>query len=250
MVLVHGLGEHGGRYDMFAQTLSGRGFAVFAYDQRGHGRSQGARGHVDSFEDLLADFDAALADMADRLGQAPLPLVAMGHSMGALVVLSAIQRDPAQWAAAVLSAPWLATKAAVPGWKRALGGFLEGLWPGAPFSAPLNPEHLTRDPAMQRAKREDALNHTRISPRMFFETERAQERLREARGPYPRTLLLIPGADEVADPAVTSDWGTARAELGVETVALPGLRHEPLNEVEREDVYKTIGDWLDARLST
>ena len=250
MLLVHGLGEHSGRYQMFAETLSGRGYAVFAYDQRGHGRSRGSRGHIDRFEDLVSDFDAALSDMRDRLGHASLPTVAMGHSMGALVVLATIQRAPDPWVGAVLSAPWLATKAPVPAWKRRLGEMMEGIWPSAPFSAPLPPEHLTRDPAMQRAKREDPLNHARISPRMFFEVERVQEMLRAGWGPYPPTLLLVPGADPVADADVSAEWGAARADWGVETVGLPGLRHEPLNEVEREDVYKTIGDWLDARLPT
>ena len=250
VLLVHGLGEHSGRYDMFAGSLSGRGYAVYAFDQRGHGRSEGPRGHIDQFEDLISDFQLAKSDMSDRLGHADLPMVAMGHSMGALVVLAALQRDPQAWTAAVLSAPWLATKAPVPAWKRGLGERLEGVWPAAPFSAPLPPERLTRDLAMQRAKLEDPLNHSRISPRMFFETERVQEALRESSGPYPPTLVLVPEADEVADPQVTSEWGSSRASAGVELVTLPGLRHEPLNEVEREDVYKTIGDWLDHRTTS
>ncbi len=249
LLLVHGLGEHGGRYHEFACSLVDRGVAVYAYDQRGHGRSEGQRGHIDRFDHLLADIDSACHDLASIPALASLPRLVMGHSFGGLVVLAALHRGLGPWTAAVLSAPWLATKAPVPAWKRFVATRLEPFWPNAPFSAPVSPESLTADRKMQEAQRADPLNHSKVTPRLFFETERKQAEVLASQGLLPATLVLVPEADPLADPAVTADWATRRSGAGVELLRLPGLRHEPLNEIGRRDVYRAIGTWLDRFIS-
>ena len=137
LLLVHGLGEHSGRYEAFAKALSQAGTSVFAFDLRGHGLSPGPRGDVDAFPRFLED----LLGMEEEMGrQIPggLPRFLMGHSLGGLICIRRLQVFRGPYAGAVISAPWLAT--AMPGWVRRLGRFLGLALPGVPLPAGLNPE--------------------------------------------------------------------------------------------------------------
>lgn len=249
VLLVHGWGEHAGRYEVFAGGLAGRGYAVFAWDLRGHGTSEGPRGHADRFEDLEEDLGRARLEAADRVREPGLPVVLFGHSLGGLIVLRTLQRDARGVDAAVVSAPWLATAVPVPSFKRRAAGLLDRVWPSLGVPTGTRPEALTRDPAMIRAHREDPLNHTRLSARLFFEVERVQAETRAAAGPAGLpVLVVVPEADPLVDASVTTAFAEARRGGGVERLGLPGLRHEPLNEVERDEVARSIGRWLDAHV--
>ncbi|MEZ4414160.1 MAG: alpha/beta hydrolase [Gemmatimonadota bacterium] len=249
VLIVHGWGEHAGRYEMVAGTLTGRGLAVFAYDQRGHGRSEGARGHVDRFDDLVADLGRARDEAADRIGEPGITWVTLGHSLGGLVVLRALDTGLVGVAAAVISAPWLATAVPVSPLRRRLAEALDHVWPSVGLPTGTRPELLTRDPRMIREYREDPLNHSRMSPRLFFEVERTQAHVLQM-PPLVRvpTLMLVPEADLLVDPATSIAYAEKRAGHGMELLRLPGLRHEPLNEVEREDVLRQVGSWMDGAL--
>jgi len=249
LLIVHGLGEHSARYDVFAGGLAGRGFAVFGYDHRGHGRSGGQRGHVARFDDFVRDLGVAFLH-AREVWPGDLPTGWIAHSMGALVALRYLQEETGDLPdCAVLSAPWLRTKERVSPLLRRVAGVLDRVWPNAPLThRAADPSRLTRDPRMAEAWRADPLVHSKVTPRLYFEAERAQRRVLEQDQPYSIPLFfLIPTGDPVVDARLSERY--ARSLGGdVRILELPGLRHEPFNEVEREEVYAEAANWLEERL--
>lgn len=244
VLLAHGLGEHGGRYDELVRALGDRAIQVHALDHRGHGRSGGQRGHADRFDDLVRDFEAFRAAVWPATG----PVFVLGHSMGALVVLRHLQEHPdVRWEGAILSSPLLGIALRPPRWKTALSGVLSRLLPRLSFHNEISPDALSADPGYAAAWRADALLHQRVTPRMYTEIGRAMQRARAA-PPLPMpVLVLAPGADRVVDPRAVAAW--AAAQGGAATLAAyPGFRHEALNERERHRVLADVLAWIDARI--
>lgn len=244
IVVVHGLGEHAGRYGELAAHLSARGLDVLSWDQRGHGRSEGRRGTVRSFAHFLEDLDRVVALARQTPGGNGDPFL-LGHSLGGLIVLRWLQTRKPAVRGAVISAPWLGTAIEVPLWKRVASEVLRRIAPDLTLPNSVRPELLTRDEQKREEYLRDPLVHHRISPRLYHEVLRAQRRTLEARLPSDIPLLfLVPGADRVTDTALTERW--ARKLAGrVRVDVLPDSRHEPLNEVDREVVYRKVGTWLD-----
>lgn len=250
VMIIHGLGEHCSRYEVLAGGLAGRGFAVFGYDHRGHGRSEGQRGHVSRFDVFVQDLATATL-RAREIWPGDVPMGWVAHSMGALISMRYFQEQPGDLPdCAVLSAPWLRTTTPISPLLRRVARVLDRVWPGAPLSNnQADPFRLTRDPAVAEAWVADPLVHPRVSPRLFFEAERAQRLVLERREPFPIPLFfLIPTGDPVVDWKLSEQYATS---LGGDTkvLELPGLRHEPFNEIEREEVYAETGTWLEQRLN-
>jgi alpha-beta hydrolase superfamily lysophospholipase len=244
VLLVHGLGEHSGRYEAFARSLAETGTSVFSFDLRGHGRSPGPRGDVDAFPRLLEDLIGMESEMA-RLIPVGCPWFLMGHSLGGLICLRRLQVFKGPFHGAIISAPWLA--AALPDWIRSIGRFLGVILPTVPIPAGVSPERLTRDPEMMKAWKEDPLIHTRITGRFFREAEREQRRARVS--PLPEgfpTLFLVPTDDPVVQSPVTIAFAKGIVGKGAHVEILEGRRHEPLNDIGRDEVYRVVIDWLAA----
>lgn len=248
VLIVHGLGEHAGRYAHVGRALAERGLSVLAYDQRGHGESGGRRGHLSSFEVLVEDLHQ-VRSAAERGGSPEEPLFLYGHSMGGLVLIRYLQSYRPGTPGVVLSAPWLETAVEIPWWKRAAVDLLRRLAPDLALKTEVEPELLTRDPAMQRAYEEDPLVHHRISTALFDHVREAQGRaLAEGLPASTATLVLAPGADEVTDVKVTEEWAEALGGDDVEIWRLEEARHEPHNEPDRAALLQRIADWMDARV--
>lgn len=246
VVVVHGLGEHAGRYEILARALVAGGYSVVAYDQRGHGLSGGARVYASRIGQLADDLSAVLASPAGSGG--PGPPFAFAQSMGALVLLRYLQtaRSPVP-AGVVLSAPWLGTAAPVSAWKRLLGIALRYVAPRWPVPTGLDAGALTSDEERQRNFLEDPLVVHAVTAGLWDAVGSAQaEALAHGAGLGVPALVLLPLADSVADVATTEAW-LGRAGSGVRVARLPGLRHEPHNEVARGEVFHLILDWLDGR---
>jgi alpha-beta hydrolase superfamily lysophospholipase len=245
VLLVHGFGDHAGRYPDLVRILGERGYAVTAYDQRGHGASEGRRGHAARFELFLTDLDVVWADAASGLDA---PLFLYGHSFGALVAMRWLQTRPTRPAGVVLSAPWLATAIGVPRWKLWAAAVLLRIAPSLTIPSGSNvPEYLTRDPERIAAYWVDPLRHHVISARFHAGLSSAQEAV--SAEPLPAgvpTLLLVPGADLLVDAAATLHWARVHGR-GVEVRVREGGRHEAHNDVGREAVLHGVADWLDTR---
>jgi alpha-beta hydrolase superfamily lysophospholipase len=245
VVVVHGLGEHAGRYRVLAEALVARGYAVLAYDHRGHGKSQGARGHVSSFDVYLQDL-ARVISFADEGLPGSGPAFLYGHSMGGLVVLRHLQAGHTTAPGAILSAPWLGTATPIPRWKLALASVLRRTAPWLAVPTSLDVEDLTSDLELQRAYLADRLVGHRISVGLFDAVQEAQARAL-AHGPVSMPMLvLVPLEDRITDQTLTLDWAPG-AGPQVQVLRLAGMRHEPHNERARVDVLVALADWLDAR---
>ena len=244
VVLVHGLGDHVGRYGDLVRVLVSRRYTVFAYDLRGHGRSGGRRGDVDRFDVHVDDLDVVWAE-AGRVLPETTPFL-YGHSMGGLVAIRWLQTRQPRLPGVVLSAPWLATALDVPRWKLLTASVLLRVAPGLTISsgAP-RPEFLTRDPLRGAEYRADPLVHRRISPRFHLEIGRSQAAARREGLPTGLpALAVVPGDDPLVDAEATLVW--AREQESGMDVRVRG-RHELHNDVDREEAVGTVCDWLDQR---
>ncbi len=245
VLLLHGLGEHSGRYRPLADALGRRGYSLFAFDLRGHGRSQGPRGEVDLFSRFLEDL-LAVEEVMDRQLGAGVPRFLLGHSLGGLIALRRLQTASAPFQGGILSAPWIGT--ALPEWLCRLGDLLGLAAPLLTVPSGLGAERLTRDPDMMKAWREDPLIHTRVTARLFREARRAQrEAWRMAHRLALPLLFLVPQDDHVARSSATEEFarGIVGGEVRVEI--LEGRKHEPFNDLGREEVFALVGDWLERR---
>jgi acylglycerol lipase len=244
-VIVHGLGEHGGRYQPFAESFTALGATVYAMDHRGHGRSGGQRGHAPSLNALLEDIDQVVVRARSESGG---PVVLVGHSFGGLLAIAYALRHQDHIDKAVFSAPLLKVKVKVPAWKRSLANVLPKVAPRMSLSNQVDADVLSHDPANARTYRSDPLVHDRITAGLYGDTiARGEEfiaRAAELRVPF---LLLHGRDDQIVDPAGSQRF-FARATAPDRAFCLyPGLYHEIFNEVDHEQVFQDIQSWLTQR---
>jgi alpha-beta hydrolase superfamily lysophospholipase len=244
LVVVHGFAEHSGRYDHMGQWFSSRGFAVHAYDQRGHGRSQGRRGHVERFDEYLDDLQLLLERVRDEHpGQ---PLVLCGHSMGGLVVASFLgQRKLPGLQAAVTSCAALALSPDLPRWRVWTARLLRSIAPRLHLSSGLDPEGLSRDPSVVRAYLEDPLVDRRMTMALGSELLQAVSRAEDWAQRVPVPMLLLHGeADPICPVRGSRDFHARVRAAGSQLRTYPGLRHEIFNEPEHEEVFQDVLEWV------
>jgi len=241
ILLVHGIGEHSGRYQHVGQFFAERGFDVAAFDNRGFGRSGGLRGHIDSFRVFLDDIEERLAERRS-IGA---PVILLGHSLGGLMVTDYLVSSRPQPDLAVLSSPALAAE--VPRWQRLAAPVFGRVRPKMFFPSEIDGDGLSRDVEVQRAYSEDPLLVAGATAGLGHETfvamQRAISKLDRLRVP---TYVLHGDADPVVPPTASEPL----AELdGVTRRLWPGLLHECLNEPEQNEVMAEIEAWLLAELA-
>jgi acylglycerol lipase len=247
VALVHGLGEHSGRYAHVASALTAAGYALVAFDLRGHGRSEGQRGHSPSWETLLDDIDALLRESATHFPGRPIFLY--GHSLGGNLVLSLILDRKPQVAGAVVTGPLLHSAFQPPAWKIKLGETLYSLWPTFALGNELDPNGLSHDPQVVRDYVNDPLVHNRVSARLGIDMLRAGEWALAHASELAVPLLLMHGAsDPLCSPQASQEFAQ-RAPHGVCTFQLwDNLYHEIHNEPEQNQVFQTMVQWLGGHL--
>ena len=253
VLVVHGLGEHIGRYAHVAEYLVAAGWGVVGYDQRGHGASSGPRGGLPADDSLLCDLGRVI-DVVQ--GDRTEPLVLLGHSMGGLVagryVAEGLASPPAPWwrrvDALVMSSP--ALDPGMSAVQKALLAVLGRLAPGLAVGNGLDPGWVSRDPAVVQAYRSDPSVHDRVTARLVrFIVDGG----RVVRDLAPRwkvpTLLLYAGADRCVAPRGSAQFASA-APVGVlQAHRFDGLAHEIFNEPERRQVLERLGQWLGAQFA-
>ncbi|HQY39267.1 MAG TPA: lysophospholipase [Giesbergeria sp.] len=245
VLLVHGLGEHAGRYHAVAHHLNAWGFAVRAYDQYGHGQSDGPRGGLNHDMRLLDD----LADMVDATrARTPegLPLVLLGHSMGGLVAARFVAMHLRPVDALVLSSP--ALDPGLNAVQKVLLATLPGVAPNLRISNGLDAQYLSHDPTVVAAYQADPLCHDRISARLarFIADGGPATVARAAHWSVP-TLLMWAGDDRLVQPAGSAAFAAAAPRGVVESRCFESLWHELFNEQDAAPVFAALRQWLDAR---
>ncbi|HKG20543.1 MAG TPA: lysophospholipase [Blastocatellia bacterium] len=248
VVVVHGLGEHSGRYLPLINYLVERDYSVTAYDHRGHGKSEGLRGHVEKFTDYEEDLDRVLNSVQGH-GRTRGTFI-IGHSMGGLVTLRYAAKNGSRLAGAVVSAPAIQIATKVPTGKLMVARIGAIIAPRSRVDNGIDPSILSKDPAVGRAYAADPLVNRLVSARWFAEITEA---MREARGIgslLTLPLLVLQGTGD----RLISEEGTKRLFENVgsndkELKLYSGYYHELFNEPEKWEIYKFVADWLDARAS-
>ncbi len=243
LVLVHGYGEHSGRYDHVGAWFAERGAAVHAYDHQGHGLSQGPRCHVRRFDDFLDDLEVVVERAREEAGDRPLFVV--GHSMGGLIVCAWARERRPQLRGLVVSAPALSSEA-VSGAKLALLRAVRFVLPTLSIESALDAEGLSRDPAVVEAYLADPLVHLKMTLSLGAELFGAMGRTAPGGADVAVPTLMLHGADDpICSPAASEAF--ARAVPDCRYRSYPGLRHEIFNEPEREAVFQDVQRWMEER---
>lgn len=247
--IVHGLGEHGGRYITVAAALTGAGIDTWSYDLRGNGGSGGRRGWVERWPVLHDDLEARLAALREQ--DPGRPLVLYGHSLGGLIATGYVLSDPPRPLPdlLVLSSPAFEDNLA--GWKRGLAGVLAKVVPNMKLANGVPAGSLSRDPGVDAAKVDDALCSDSSTIRFGAEAFAEQDRVKAAiaaidRMPVP--TYVFHGAD---DPLVPVDASAILEGKGNVTRRVHGgLRHECHHEPEHADVLAGVVAWIRANRAT
>jgi len=247
VVLVHGLGEHSGRYEALARQLVSWGFVVRGYDHYGHGRSDGPRGGLDHEARLVDDLAVVLNDTITRT-EVGVPLILLGHSLGGLVAANAVARERAKVDALVLSSP--ALDPGLSGFQKMLLGTLPRIVPNLRVDNGLKLQYLSHDASVIEAYRSDPLCHRKVAARLArFIADAGAETLQKAARWSTPTLLLWAGDDHLVSPAGSRGFAAAAPKNVVRAREFETLYHELFNETPAlaEPVLGALRHWLDAR---
>ncbi|MGD8625268.1 MAG: lysophospholipase [Anaerolineae bacterium] len=246
LAVVHGFGEYSERYHNLVDWFVPRGYAVHAFDLRGHGRSPGVRGHVDSFADYRADVRAFLDHVRRREPGRPLFLV--GHSQGGLIVLNYVLHDPSGLHGVVASAPALGQLPVSP-FLILLARTLSRLWPRLNLETGLDVHALSRDPAVVEAYVNDPLVHNTATPRLGTELMAAVDWTQAHAADLALPCLIVHGtADSLCLPETSQAFFEKITYPDRDRIDYEGYYHELFNEPDRDRVLADVYAWLEAHL--
>jgi alpha-beta hydrolase superfamily lysophospholipase len=244
------MGEHGGRYFHVPHYLQDVVDAVYCLDLRGHGRSEGLRGHVERFDCLADDVAHAVRrfeeQLRKRFGRAELHL--LGHSLGGHLVLRTLFLHPdLPLLSATASAPFLGIKAKVPAVKKLAAHALSRVWGSLQLSTGIDVSGLSRDKGVCDAYLEDRLVHDKMTPQFFTGMQAAfSDTLGREDGIRVPLQILVPLQDPIVDPEKSLAFFRGLKHRDKQLKTYPGFYHEPLNELGKEQVFADLADWIRA----
>ncbi len=243
VLIVHGLGEHAGRYAHVAAWLAERGFATLAYDHRGHGRSGGPKGVISAPTALADDLTTVVNTLRPKEGR----FILLGHSMGGAITAEFVARRIHSADAVILSSP--ALKARLSFFQRVQLAIGLAMTPGLALSNGLDATGIAHDPATVKAYLDDPLVHDRVSARLAKAILDAGDVALAAAPKWSTpTLLVYGGSDRLVDPAGSDAFAASAPREIVESKRFAALYHEILNEGElAAPVFARIEQFLDAR---
>jgi lysophospholipase len=238
LLIVHGMSEHGHRYEHVARFAAEQGWAVIIPDLRGHGRSGGAHTHIDDFSEYVAD----LRRVVEAVRLPPESTVILGHSMGGLIAARFMQEFPGSAAALGLVSPLLGLELSLSPLTIALGRILSVVRPQSRFYKRIAPENTTRNPEVLARRAQDPLIHPSVTAAWYFAMRAGLRAAWEAADRlFCPVLVMQAGADLVVDPAAAEPWLAKVASSDKTLRVFPEHYHELLNET---DWAHTLGDML------
>ncbi|MDZ4168371.1 MAG: alpha/beta hydrolase [Coriobacteriia bacterium] len=243
-VLIHGIGEHSGRYPNLVEPLARNGYAVWSFDQRGHGRSEGRRCHVDSWSQYLDDLDAFLDLVASELPDAPQ--VIYGHSMGSLIALDYLLERERALAGAIISGVALEPAGVSKPYLIAAAKTLSRLAPHVTADLKIDAADLSRDPIAVATTRADPMMMSRATMRWGAEGLAAVDRIKAKMSSVDLPLLILHGESDRLN--MSSAAQALYDSVGCEDKRIhiyEGAYHEPHNDYGHEQLVSDVVEWLD-----
>lgn len=245
LMIVHGLSEHGGRYEHVAEMIAPLGWNVIITDLRGHGRSTGVPTHVADFGHYLND----LSVVYNHFGLVPETTAMVGHSMGGLVATRFAQRHPDRLAALVLMSPLLGVAVRVPNLTIGMGRMVSVVAPRTRFRSRVRSSDTTCNPVAIERRAKDPYQYNSVTAGWYFAMKSA---LQSAWDDAPKLrlplLVMQAGEDRIVDPQAPEMWLAKTASTDKTFRCLPNSLHELFNEPEWEETTRWVVRWLDRRV--
>lgn len=242
--MMHGMGEHINRYEHVAEMFTTNGYAVIGCDQRGHGKSEGQRGHFPNFNTFLNDVDALLKAASENFPDTKQILY--GHSMGGNLVANYLIRRQPKIAGAILSSPYFQLAFQPAPAKLKVGRLLKGILPFLSMSSGLDSSAISRDIDEVKKYNEDPLVHDKVSAKMGIEMIETGQWAIDNADKLSIPVLLYHGTADRLTSHHGSELFAEKAGKLVTFISLEGLYHETHNEPEKREVFKKIIFWLNA----
>lgn len=243
-IIVHGLGEHSGRYDHMARVLAEAGIAVHAADLRGHGQSDGPQGHTPGMAAYVEDINLLINSLP-----AGLPVFVYGHSLGGLIAIFYTLKFQDELKGLIVSAPAIQRHFEVPLYKLILGRIMSGIWPTFSQETGLNPDDLTRLEEVNQAYRDDPLVHSKASARLFTTaTDGGPEALQCAADLRLPTAVIQGGHDLLIVAEASHDFYERLGSEDKTWIFIPDAYHETHNEADGDKVIQQIAEWVSAHI--
>ena len=246
VVLVHGIGEHSGRYSKVVEHLVPLGFAIYGLDHRGHGRSAGKRGHINSWSEFRSDLRTFVEWVWQQ--EPERPFFMLGHSMGGLMALDYGLHYPDQLQGVIASAPALA-QSGVSSLLVFMSKILSRIAPAMIVKTGLPAESISRDPAVVQAYRDDPLVHGYASPRLGTELSATMERTMERANQWRIPLLIVHGSADALVPPASSQTFFERVPIAdKQRIEYEGAYHEVHNGPDSDQEMAALAHWLEEHL--
>lgn len=245
--LVHGMGEHCERYDAMAHYLARYGFAMIGFDQRGHGRTEGKKGHTPSYNHLLFAVDDLLSKAEEYFPE--IPQFLYGHSMGGNVVANYVLQKKPQIQGVIISSPWFKLAFEPPALQIKLGSLVNKLFPAFTQSTQLDASKISQVQEVVDKYLNDPLVHDKISTTFFLSVHGRGEWAMEHASEWPALpLLMYHGTgDEITSYEASrcfADEVTSSDESDVTYKLFDGAYHEIHNDVDSDELLLMVKDWL------
>jgi len=246
LIIIHGLGEHGGRYMHLVNHLVPKGYAIYAFDQRGHGRSPGKKGFINSWSEYREDMRRFVKLVREREGAQPLFI--MGHSMGGCVTCDYVLHYPDGLTGVILSAPAVG-KLDIPKSKEILSNIFSPLLPSLETPTGLDANAISRDSAVVSAYKNDPYVHDKATPRFGTEFPKTAVYCMEHAAEFQPPLLMIHGDhDKLVNVANTRQFFAKVTQPDKKLIVYEGGYHESHNDIHYEEVIVDIENWLEAHI--
>jgi len=246
LAIVHGFGEHSGRYGNVVNWFVPKGYAIYAFDLRGSGRSPGQRGHINSFAEFREDVKTFLQLV--RAQEPDRPLFLLGHSMGGLIVLNYVLHHPEGLTGVIASGPALGSLPVSP-LLLALAKLLSRIWPRFTLDTNLDATAISRDPAVVEAYVNDPLVHSLGTPRLGTELLKAMEWTQAHAAEMKVACLIVHGgADRLAPPEASRAFYERMTIADKARYEYEGYYHEVFNDIGKERVLADVEAWIQRHL--
>ena len=247
IIITHGMGEHSMRYTEMSDFYTNEGYTVISFDIRGHGLSEGKRGHTPGYDFLMDDIERVYTQV--KKDYASLPIFLFGHSMGGNLVLNFLLRKPNSICGAIVTGAYLKLGFEPPKWKIILAKLSSSIWPTLSQPTELELDALSRNKEVIRKYENDELVHDRITSAFFINVHFAGQYVIDHANEIKTPLLVMHGMeDRLTSPKGSQEFASNAGE-NVHLKMWDGLYHELHNEPEKQEIFNYEMGWMNKLLN-